>query len=69
MVEQRQADEPGGDLRYQLDEVLKECARLREENVRLRRTLGLPADPRIQASSNLSPAGFRTTAPMSRSLS
>jgi hypothetical protein len=63
VVEQGQAEEPGGGLRDQLVEALRECARLREENARLRRSLGLPADP-IQVPLEAAPSLFPTVEPL-----
>ncbi len=45
MAEESHARDLTADLLRQLDEARQECARLREENVRLRRALNLPDTP------------------------
>ena len=64
MAEQQQADDPIGNLQYELDEARRECARLREENARLRRTLGLPADPSLQTPLESAPSLFPRDEPL-----
>lgn len=64
MAERSQADDPGSDLRRQLDEARVECAQLREENARLRRMLGLPCAANRPTLTEPAPTLFPAAQPL-----
>ncbi len=58
------AEDPGGDLRRELDEARSECARLGEENARLRQMLGLSSDAGGPALAEPTPTLFPAAQPL-----